>query len=676
MEKGDEPDVENLWKMDKRSVRLVPLALLLAVTLAFSGGAAAKKSVGKKRFPKKLDRQTWVLPEDMTWGDYRAIPGVDWNAEGVQPPKKFRAALILGDFQDRKFVMTTPKGSDEAGNPRGVGGIAQDEIGDWYKRFLITEPQKLNHFHTVNEYWLEDTYGLIGIDADAFGPYTMEGKEHEYGLGDVGGAQDSCPQGDDCSKDFDTEILEASLADVNAGIVTNGGHDYDFRFLLHAGYDESGTWQEFGEMRFQDKDAVTNTFGNPDGSQPNWAGTRYVDWTSFWAAKGIWSHATPGVMSTQGENDGASTYAHEFSHIVGVLDNYNNPYGVPVRRSYSGPWDMMSRGTFNGPGGPHNRWQVPPTLGGTMGSHHMLRNKIRMGFVKPNEVLVTSNSALAASGPIYADLIARAVPLGPSYPWDGMRGIQINLTGGDQAPDCSSEEDHRCDGGGYDNYTVEVVDRVGYDSFTPDHGVLIAKTKNADTSPFIWVIDSHAKDINVVDFMRPDGTPAMVSLGDYRQLADALFHVGNGKGVVSEYVDEANELHFYVLEKRNDEGALEYRVAVRSLAGSDPAPRGVAVEAGKAQPASPGRVGVYQFDVTNSATVTDLFRLKAKSDAGWKTFIPSSVIEVPAGETVTVRVYVAIPQGTSGASGLRFTATSETDPTATASANTSVKPVL
>ena len=107
----------------------------------------------------------------------------------------------------------------------------------------------------------------------------------------------------------------------------------------------------------------------------------------------------PGVMATEGENDGASVYAHEFSHILGVLDNYGNSFATPPQRDYSGPWDMMSRGSFNGPGGNHNRWQVPPTLGASMGSHHMLRNKLGMGFLKPTEVMFLDRNALAQTGP-------------------------------------------------------------------------------------------------------------------------------------------------------------------------------------------------------------------------------------------------------------------------------------
>ena len=63
-----------------------------------------------------------------------------------------------------------------------------------------------------------------------------------------------------------------------------------------------------------------------------------------------------------------------------------------------------------------------------------------------------------------------------------------------------------------------------------DSGVLLAKTKNVDSAPFIWVVDANPQDIDLVDFVRPDGTEAKVSLGDYRQLADALFHAGTQLG--------------------------------------------------------------------------------------------------------------------------------------------------
>ena len=667
------------------------LIALAAVTTAFVPAnsestadlAAVEVPVqGLADFPDPVDPESWELPEWQTWDDYRPIPGVDWNEVERQPVKKIRAALVLGDFEDRDFVVTMDERSELFGNPIGVGNVPREQAGDFYADMLIRQPSELNHGHTVNEYWLEDSYGVVGVDADAFGPYRMDGKEHEYGLDDAGDAADWCPEGDDCSKDFDTELLEKSLVDVTTGIATNGGKDYDFRWLLHAGYDESGVWEEFGRMRFATPDDVPEEYGNPDESQPNWAGTRYIDWTSFAAAKGIWSHATPGVMSTQGENDGQATFAHELSHIFGVLDNYNNPFGDPVRRSYSGTWGMLSRGTFNGPGGTHNRWQIPADQGGAMGSHHMLRNKLRLGFMKPNEVLVLQRDALAAAGIVAVDIFPRAYPLAPITDDIGLHGIQIAL--GSDESSCSIAETYDCDGGGYDNYTVEVVDRIGFDSFLTDRGVLIAKTKNEDLAPFIWVQDAHPEDINtrtgvgehegreVYDYIEPDGDVFPISLGDARQLADATFRAGTGEGAVSEFVDEANRLHFYVLGTTvREDGVRTYRVAVRPLDDASPFTRGVEAAPVGGGSAAPGRVARATFAVTNTGTGVDLFRLAAATTAGWETHLQYEVVEVGPGETVEVPVFVRLPvgEGRPAPDDLTLTVTSESDgQTATATA--------
>jgi M6 family metalloprotease-like protein len=114
---------------------------------------------------------------------------------------------------------------------------------------------------------------------------------------------------------------------------------YDFNFFVSSGQDESSSWQEFGEMMFQTPEDVTDEFGPPDPSLPNWVDTRYIDWTSWAAGSTMWPSAGGG-NSQQAESSGMGTYAHEFSHILGIGDNYNNPYGVPARRSYTGPWDM------------------------------------------------------------------------------------------------------------------------------------------------------------------------------------------------------------------------------------------------------------------------------------------------------------------------------------------------
>ena len=691
-----------------RPVLAASVAAALALLPIASGAATQDAPV--LAFPAPVDPQSWELPEWQTTDDYRAIPGVDWNDPERQAAKPIRAAMIFGDFQDRDFVVTEPTGSDVFGvdqewadrvpgfdgpvaNPI-VGGVAREDVGEFYTDLIVNEPSEINNFHTVNEYWLEDSYGLIGVEATPFGPYRMSGKEHEYGLGgsDAGGGANQCPQGDTCGSGslplvggfaggFDTELIQAAAADTTTGMVFNA-EDYDFRWLVHAGYDESGTWQEFGEMMFDGPEAVTDRFGPPspvrselgmcDSACPNAAATRYVDWTSWAASEGIWSHAVPGVSSTQGENDGSAVFAHELSHIFGVLDNYNNPYGTPVRRSYTGPWAMLSRGAFNGPGGAHTRWQIPAVQGASMGSHHMLRNKIRLGFTPPHEVLTVDARALAVTGPVAADIFPRAYPLAPITGDVGLHGMVINL-GRDRSPSCSTAQDHTCDGGGYDNYTVEVVDQMGHDSYTPDHGVLIAKNKTGvDLGPFMWAIDAHPEDINTVtgvgehegrevyDFIRPDGTRATISLGDARQLADALFHAGTGDDVVNTWVDDANRLQFYVLTTEHDAddpmSIGSYRVAVRSLDGHGPIDPATTITSTGDTTVPMGEVVTLEFDLANLG-ITDISRLSVDTDLEAR--LPHEYVEVAALGGTTVQVHVGLAEGNTGAHGVTLTATSE-----------------
>ncbi|MFT5222059.1 MAG: M6 family metalloprotease-like protein [Glaciecola sp.] len=655
--------------------------------------------------PQGVDPQSWVLPEWMGYSDYNPIPGVDWNDAALQAPKPIRAALILGDFQDRPFVVTQEPGSDhfclpvdvennifnpargpvplqdpekypEQCNPFTDVAVDNEDVADFYADFYFNEPSDVNYFHTGNEYWLENSWGLIGVDSEGFGPYTMDGKEHEYGITDQGG---TCPTGDDCSKDLDTELAQASLVDVTAAIALNGGEDYDFRYLLHAGYDESGTWQQFGEIKFELPENVTDTFGPPDAAErpddENSVSTRYIPWTSFAAGEGIWSHAIPGALSVQGESDGGAVFAHELSHIFGVLDNYNNPF--QPGRSYTGLWANLSRGSFGGPGGHHNRWQIPPTLGASMGSHHMLRNKIRLGFFanRPNELMTVEADTLAANGPQFGTIFPRAYPLFPTTQDQGLHGVQV-LMERDQSS-CDSS-DVQCDRGGYNAYTMEFVDRIGFDSYTPDHGILIAKNKNAtDLAPFMWLIDSHPEDLNgvtppapfqdrdIVDFIRPQsGERVPIVEGDARQLADGLFHAGTSEGVVSEHVDEANNLHFYVLDfERDERGVASYRVAVRSTQGGGPFPRGVTAEPTGSHSAEPGKVGVVTCDVTNTGTgAADLIRLSVDAPIGWDVTFPYEVLEIAAGATTEVPVHFTVPADAAmGEQTITLTATSETD---------------
>lgn len=523
--------------------------------------------------------------------------------------------------------------------------------------------------------WMGDSFGKYGVDLTVFGPYRMPALSYQYGVDDEQGGfnEGACPDGPPCSVDLRTDALGAWRRDVG----NETANSYELAFILSAGQDESSTWQEFGEMKYASRDDVPDEFGPPGNSSlPNWASTRYVEWTSWAAASTIWPNAGGG-SSTQGESSGMATFAHELSHLLGIGDNYNNPYSIPPRRAYTGPFSMLDRGSFNGPGGPHTRWQIPPVQGASMGSLHTMRDKHQIGLIDNTPILQISRSGLATSGPVVAELTARSVD-----PTGGIMGFNITFgTGGDLQPRCNISLDAMCDGGNYNNYNVEVVDRMGADSFCPDSGVMISKTKNSDRSqPFQWVIDANPQDAHVVDFYYPNGTARYWSIGDYRQLVDALFHAGTNSGSEYEYEDLANGLHFYVLETRRDGGVLKYTAGVRSTSknSTSTATHGVELSDGTAD-------GSYcTFDLKNTGTApinstnshpqdlsaylgSDIYRLSAQVDSeSWKVGLPNALAFAKFGESASVKVaFGAATNSTSYATKgatITLTATSESDP--------------
>lgn len=619
-----------------------------------------------------IDPQNWKNPDDMTWeDDWKTPPGTNW----ADPTRKgsnrnFNIALVAVDYSDMPFAITQPVGSTVFGNPQPDSPkVTRDEVTTFYHDFL-NKPGELNRGHTMHEYWMSDSDGRFGVDLTAFGVYQLPALSYQYGL-DEGMNPGECPTGKECNLD----IRKAALGAWRADIGNEEADSFELVFILSAGQDESSSWQEFGEMKFLNREDVTDEFGPPgNGSESNWAATRYVSWTSWASAKSIWPNAM-GNSSTQSESSGMATFAHELSHLLDIPDNYNNPYGEPPRRSYTGPWSMLSRGSFNGPGGPHTRWQIPPRQGGSMGCLHTLRDKTELGLIDIESVLHLTRNELVESGQtVVARLTARAVTPGEG----DLMGIQIAMDKDHSTP-CDTDEDPLCDGGGFDGYDVEVIDRMGPDSFTPDSGVMLSKTKTKlRKGLYQWTIDANPQDIEMVDFIRPDGSEAMITIGDYRQLSDALFHAGTRSGSQSEYVDKANGLHFYIINPHRDEdGVLSYTTAVRSLDRSnvDSSKLGVSVGFGKVVSGGdnvPTRKGVTcSFPLHNTGKGSssapfnsDVYRLEATPvfAPGWRITLPNELATAEFGGTVNADLSVAANDRAALVAVFQLTATSESDP--------------
>jgi M6 family metalloprotease-like protein len=624
------------------------------VLLTLSAGAA----VGQTAPPPPIDPQRVQDQDTMTWADYRPIPGVDWADPKLVPTRKqFKIALVAVDFPDQPFVITQPKHSDLFGNPQ-IDPVAREKVPQFYADFYNT-PSAINHGHTINGYWMEQSRGQIGIaKLDAFGPYRMPKNLYQYGLNEYN-QQSAAPAGFPANGRMEPDVDALWAADAGPNIKAK----YDIVIRIYAGYDETSVWQEFGEMKFQTKEDIPAEWGSPDPAGPRWVTTRYEPWTSWRAGAQQW-----GLSSVrQGESSG--TITHEIAHFAfSVGDNNNNPYEPPYPRAGSGPWDLMDRGSFNGPGGPHRRWVVPAAEGASMPAGLMLRNKIRFKFLRDEAVLALTRSGLTANGLAVGTVVARAADPPPGQ----LSGITVRLDGpapGDHTPPENYTTNPVSSGDTlYNFYSIEVVQRIGYDSFTPDNGVLISKNLDQEQRgrgfhPFTYVIDAHPEDIKMVDFKRPHGEPAMRTVADYRQLNDALFHAGLNSGSQFEWEDTPNRLHFYIVDVHTDStGVLSYTIGVRSLDGAGPQTRGVSLTVAAncaftlANTGSPDSIDIYRLSAT----------AQGASDASAQ--LANALAAVKSGQTQPIPVYLTGAPGT-----VTLKAQSESDPGQSAAATCTVR---
>jgi M6 family metalloprotease-like protein len=657
-----------------RPKRLAMIAVTAVASLIVLGTGSAPDRKPAPLAP--LDPQNVQDQDTMTWADYRPIPGRDWADPLLKPARGFKLAVVGIDFPGQPFVITLPKGSDPFGNPQ-IDPIPRDAVPQFYADFFM-KPGQVNHGRTINGYWMEQSRGRFGItEVEVFGPYRMPHPIWYYGLNEYG-QNDSTPDGSRAEGRMERDCDAIWTAAVGKDV----RKDFDAVLRLYASYDETGVWQEFGEMKFDTKNDIPPEWGNPDPAKPRWIPTRYVEWTSWLAGSQQW-----GLSSMrQGENSG--TITHELGHFAFSLpDLNNNPYVTPYRRVAAGTWDMMDRGCFNGPGGPHKRWVVPPTQGAFMPAGLMVRNRLENKFIDESDLLFLGRDELAKTGLAVAEVTARAVEPRPGT----FAGLAVRFDGdgpGDLTPpDDPATNPLSAGTPNYGFYTLEVVQRIGYDSFTPDNGVLIAKNKdtlrgrnggpNAFNS-YIWVIDAHPEDINQVDYIKPNGEKVMRTIADYRQLNDALFHAGLDSGSSCEWVDAPNRLHFYVIDLRRDEdGILIYRLAARSLDGSGPQARGAVLAPPSAsavkikRPATP-----VAFTLTNTGEPgagtgfdADVYRLAVSIEGrGWTARLLNEIAAVRAGESEPVTVYVSSESGAAKTAKVTLRAASESDPTKVATA--------
>ena len=120
-----------------------------------------------------LDPQNWSFQDNLTWSDYKPIPGPDYSDPAIQPRvKKWKVALVADRLPGPDVHDHAARGRNIFGNPQA----SANSIPRARSRVLRRLPQQaaaLNNFQTMNRYWMEDSFGRYGVELVAFGPYRL-----------------------------------------------------------------------------------------------------------------------------------------------------------------------------------------------------------------------------------------------------------------------------------------------------------------------------------------------------------------------------------------------------------------------------------------------------------------------------------------------------------------------
>src|ERR1051325_9209897 len=105
---------------------------MLAAAVAAATVVASAPAVAAP--PAPLDPQNWSFQDNLTWGDYKKLPGPDYSDPAIQPTvKKWKVAIVLADFKDRDFIVTKGAGSTIWGTPTATASnIPREQVGQFY----------------------------------------------------------------------------------------------------------------------------------------------------------------------------------------------------------------------------------------------------------------------------------------------------------------------------------------------------------------------------------------------------------------------------------------------------------------------------------------------------------------------------------------------------------------
>lgn len=201
---------------------------------------------------------------------------------------------------------------------------------------------------TMRNYYREVSYGQFDIEIDVVGPFQSDYVMAYYG-DNAGGDRDNA---NGSISAMAWEAMNKSDPTVDFSPYDIDGDDIiDALFIIHASSGEEQSGYEFDIWSHQS--------------------------STFYITNDNNVRAIP--YSTEPEDGEIGVFAHEFGHVLGLPDLYDDDYGGSGGQSDGiGAWGIMASGSWNG--------------GGTSPAHFCAWAKVVLGWVEPT--IVTSDLSL------------------------------------------------------------------------------------------------------------------------------------------------------------------------------------------------------------------------------------------------------------------------------------------
>lgn len=235
-----------------------------------------------------------------------------------------RGIVILVQFSDIKFASADPKAT--------------------YNDFLNKEGYNENHnVGSVRDYFIANSMGEFRPTFDVYGPITVPGTREYYG------GKSQSDRNYNGAREAFKQAVDTLLKRGEVNFATydnNNDKTVDFVYFIYAGIGASSSgvietiWPHAGYIG-------NKSVGN--GLRIN----RYACSNEISGSAYKSNHNTTKM-------NGIATFAHEFSHVLGLPDLYDlggkNPRKVPHS------WDLMSNGSYNCPSNSDNVSSCAPPL--------------------------------------------------------------------------------------------------------------------------------------------------------------------------------------------------------------------------------------------------------------------------------------------------------------------------